>query len=706
MFNKICIFAVTFFLPCYVEIYLRNMRKTLPVIVVFLLLVVQVVRARETRQLKSWKFYPAYDVSRNPQMTDVVVPHTWNLTDVFQGMKYERGTYVYEHVLTVNERQMKGQRFFLKFDGVNSFAEVAVNQQSVGRHAGGYTAFCYEITDKLHAGDNKITVVASNAYRTDVAPLAGDFNMYGGITRPVWLLVTDEDCISPLDYGSSGVYVHQDKVSPEQVALRVETMLSLSADNEDKTLRVSIIDKEGNTVSAQCVKAKGQSSTVEMQISNPQLWNGRKSPYIYKVRAELLKADRVVDCVEEQTGFRTFALDADKGFFLNGEHLDLHGVCRHEEGYLTGGLYNEEAMSRDADIISELGCTGVRFVHYPHSRFDVQQYDERGIVVWQELNLAGPGGYNSPGYIKNPQLEKHVVQNLIEMVKQHYNAPSICFWSLCNELSFKYDEPATFLKKLHDEAKRLDPQRLTTLAICYDQDRFQGITDCIGWNKYFGYYEQGDGVGRFMDEAHRQAGRQPIGLCEYGAAGSTLQHGFDPIVTNKIHYEENQARVHEENWRDMHQRHYAWCKFIWQYADNPSSIRDEGDMRGMNDKGIVTYDRKTRKDSYYFYKANWSAAPVLYIAARRFTRRTEPVTDVKVYTNQRQVVLYVNGRRVAKGKKDDIGRVVFRNVHLREGENVILVQSGQLSDECRCTLTTEREKKQNHQLERLDGAVN
>ena len=280
MFNKICIFAVTFFLPCYVEIYLRNMRKTLPVIVVFLLLVVQVVRARETRQLKAWKFYPAYDVSRNPQMTDVVVPHTWNLTDVFQGMKYERGTYVYEHVLTVNERQMKGQRFFLKFDGVNSFAEVAVNQQSVGRHAGGYTAFCYEITDKLHAGDNKITVVASNAYRTDVAPLAGDFNMYGGITRPVWLLVTDEDCISPLDYGSSGVYVHQDKVSPEQVALRVETMLSLSADNEDKTLRVSIIDKEGNTVSAQCVKAKGQSSTVEMQISNPQLWNGRKSPYI------------------------------------------------------------------------------------------------------------------------------------------------------------------------------------------------------------------------------------------------------------------------------------------------------------------------------------------------------------------------------------------------------------------------------------------
>lgn len=675
-------------------------------LLVCLLQTLLTAEGREVTALRNWRFYPAYDVSRQPQSENVTVPHSWNLQDVFQGMKYERGTYVYEQTLTLTDGQRRDKRFFLRFDGVQSYAEVAVNQQTVGRHAGGYTAFCMEITDQLKDGDNKINVVVSNAYRTDVAPLAGDFNIYGGIIRPVWLIVTSRDCISPLDYSSSGVYIHQDKVTPEQVDLRIETMLSLTSGKQTE-LRVSIIDKEGRTVVAQAAQPNFTvSHFLNFSISNPHLWTGRKDPYLYKVRVELLQNGEVTDCIEEQTGFRYFSLDADKGFFLNGQHLDLHGVCRHEEGYQTGSLYNEEAMRQDADIISELGCTGVRFVHYPHSRYDVQQYDERGIVVWQELNLAGPGGYNAPGYIKNPQLEANVMQNLIEMVKQHYNSPAICFWSLCNELSFKYDEPATFLHRLHDKAKELDPQRLTTLAICYDQDKFQGITDCIGWNKYFGYYEHNGGVGDFMDKAHQAAGSQPIGLCEYGAAGSPLQHSFEPVVTNKKHYEENQARVHEENWRDMHTRDYAWCKFIWQYADNPSSIRDEGDQRGMNDKGIVSYDRTIRKDAYYFYKANWSEEPVLYIAARRYTQRTEAKTDVKVYTNQPQVTLYLNGKRIGKAKRDEIGCIVFKDVTLREGGNVICVTAGKLTDECRCTLSSNSKKEEASQEERLDGAVN
>ena len=672
-------------------------------LLISLMLSAQGLLAREVTQLKDWKFYPAYDVSRHPKMQDVTVPHSWNLHDVFQGMKYERGTYVYERMLTLSNVQRKDKRFFLRFDGVNSFAEVAVNQQSVGRHAGGYTAFCVEITDKLRSGDNKLSVVVSNAYRTDVAPLAGDFNVYGGITRPVWLIVTEPDCISPLDDGSLGVYIHQDKVTPEQAELRIETVLSLRGKRLEVRgkrleLRVSIIDKEGNVVA--------ESNDDRVTLKNPVLWNGRKNPYLYKVRVELLQDGKVIDSVEEQTGFRYFSLDAEKGFFLNGQHVDLHGVCRHEEGYQTGGLYNEAAMRQDAEIISELGCTGVRFVHYPHSKYDVQQYDERGIVVWQELNLAGPGGYNSPGYVKNPQLEANVMQNLIEMVKQHYNSPAICFWSLCNELSFKYDEPATFLRQLHEKAKELDPQRLTTLAICYDQDKFQGITDCIGWNKYFGYYEKKGGVGDFMDKAHQEAGRQPIGLCEYGAAGSHRQHGFEAKVTNKIHYEENQARVHEENWRDMHSRDYAWCKFIWQYADNPSSIRDEGDMKGMNDKGIVSYDRTLRKDAYFFYKANWSSEPLLYIAARRYTQRTEAKTDVKVYTNQPQATLYLNGKRIGKAKRDEMGRIVFRDVTLREGENTISVKAGRLTDECHWELNSSAKREQSTNEERLDGSVN
>jgi len=209
-----------------------------------------------------------------------------------------------------------------------------------------------------------------------------------------------------------------------------------------------------------------------------------------------------------------------------------------------------------------------------------------------------------------------------------------------------------------------------------------------------------------MDKAHREAGLQSIGLCEYGAAGSHLQHSFEPKVTNRIHYEENQARVHEENWLDMHTRDYAWCKFIWQYADSPSSIRDEGDVKGMNDKGIVSYDRTIRKDAYYFYKANWSSEPLLYLAARRYTQRTNAKTDVKVYTNQPQATLYLNGRRIAKAKRDEIGRIVFRDVTLREGENILLVKSGKLTDKCRYILNSNVKKEETSKEERLDGAVN
>lgn len=652
------------------------------------------VNARETVRLTDgWTVFPVYDVSKNPKKEHVSVPHTWNADDVFSGMKYERGTYVYERMLPAVP---KGKRAFLRFGAVNSYAEVAVNQQFVGCHHGGYTAFCFEITDRLAEGENKLTVLVSNAYRTDTPPLAGDFNIYGGITRPVELIITDQECISPVDHSSSGVYIHQDKVTNEEAQVRVEVKTLASADAQ---IRTTIIDAAGQVV------CQGYDSA--FIIRNPKLWDGRTNPYMYKVRVELMHDGRTIDSVEERMGLRWFSVDAEQGFMLNGRHLDLHGVCRHEETKGTASLYNEEAMRQDARLIYDMGATGVRFVHYPHSEYDTWQYDSLGIVVWSELNLAGPGGYLSPGYVKNPELEAHLIQNLEEMILQNYNSPSICLWSLCNELSFKYDEPATFLKQLHDKAKALDPQRLTTMAICYDQSRFQHITDLIGWNKYFGWYNSKGGVGEFMDQAHREAGGQPIGLCEYGAAGSIRQHGFERKVSNRIHLEEYQARVHEDNWEQLVRRPYVWCKFIWQLADNPSAIRDEGDERGINDKGLVTHDRSICKDSYYFYQANWSDAPMVYIASRRYTERTDSVTDIKLYTNQPTATLYLNGRRIGTGRSDGLGRIIFKNVELQKGENTIEARCGKkLRDSCVWTLTESKSQQTTEQQgEGLDGAV-
>ena len=652
-----------------------------------------------------WTFCPGYDVRKTPETQTVSVPHSWNLTDVFSGLRYERNTFVYEHAIH-RDAAMRGRRVFLKFDAVNAVADVAVNQQTVGHHAGGYTAFSMEITQALNDGQNKLTVMVSNAYRTDVAPLSGDFNIYGGITRPVHLITTGPDCISPLDHASSGVYVHQDRVSAEAADLTVETVLSLTTGTAGKQLRVALLDSDGTVAASAEGPVTGENMRQPLHISHPRLWNGRQDPYQYTVRVELISCGEVVDRVEEQTGLRWFSVDADRGFFLNGRHLDLHGVCRHEEGYRTGGLLNEQAIEEDGQIIEEMGATGVRFVHYPHSRQDVWQYDKRGIVLWYELNLAGPGGYLMPGYVKNADLEANVMQNLEEMIKQNYNSPAICIWSLCNELSFKYDEPATFLRHLNARAKELDRQRLTTLAICYDQDKFQHITDLIGWNKYFGWYVSKGGIGEFMDEAKALSAPQPIGLCEYGAAASPFKHAFGRRSTNRLHYEEDQTRVHEDNWIQLRNRPFVWCKFVWQYSDNPSSIRDEGDEKGMNDKGIVTYDRKIRKDAYYFYQANWSSVPMIRIASRRYTDRTEAVTDVKVFTNQPSAALYLNGKRVARGRRDEIGRIVFKGVKLQEGDNKVMVRAGRLTDSCTWNLRSGAKKEDSQeQRQGLDGAV-
>lgn len=658
---------------------------------------------RHERLDDGWSLYPRHDIKKQPDRIQVKTPHTWNSEDVFLGMgAYLRSCFVYERNIHID--RVDGLRRFLHFEGVNSVADVFINGRRVGSHYGGYTAFCFEITDYLVIGDNKLEVNVNNAYRQDVAPLAGDFNIYGGITRPVSLITTGTECISPLDHASTGVYVHQNLISNERAEISVETVLSTK--RHGLNLSVSLIDSEGNTVAQAETPVRSDKERVPLILENPHLWDGIHDPYLYTVRVDLKDGDKVIDSVSESTGLRWFHVDAEKGFFLNGKHYDLYGVCRHEEAEGTAGLLNEEAIRRDARMIAEMGASSVRFVHYPHSRYDVAQYDSLGIVLWYELNLAGPGGYGSPGYVADPALERNTMNNLEEMILQNYNSPAICFWSLCNELSFKFDAPDRFLKELHDRAKALDPARLTTLAICYDQDRFQHITDVIGWNKYFGWYgSDGKGIGAFMDSAHKLAGFQPIGLCEYGASASIYHHSFQESRNNFVHYEEYQSKVHEYNWEEMASRPYVWCKYIWQWADTPSSIRDEGDRKGINDKGIVTYDRNTRKDAYYFYQANWSKTPMLYIAHRRYTQRADAVTDIKVYTNQQKAVLYVNGQKHSSAKNDGLGRIIFKSIELQEGDNVIRITSGKLSDECIWNYDSTREEAMVVNSERLDGSV-
>ena len=642
---------------------------------------------------KGWGYRPVSDTGLKSSMKQVTVPHTWNANYIPGTRSYNREMMVYRRDLEITP-DMKDKRLFLYFEGVNSSATVLVNNKSVGSHKGGYTAFCMEVTDYAKQGTNKLEVWVTNAYNPEILPSSGDFNIEGGILRPCHLLVTEQDCISPLFYASPGVFIHQDKVSEKQAQITVETMLSLRGKKQGLKVRTTIEDVKGNIIS-QNIEQNVTNENVKQPfvIDHPVLWNAKQNPHLYKVIVELLDNGKVIDRVEQRTGLRYFSVDADKGFFLNGKYLDLYGFCLHEEVEGKGSALSAEDHERDMELVKESGATSLRLVHYPHSESIYHLSDENGIVLWTEIPMVGPGGYDFCGFINTDGLKEHARQVLKELVYQKYNHPSICFWGIFNEIRTNYDNAEPFARELHELYKEIDPSRLTTLASCDDPKFYQNCSDLMAWNKYIGWYGSRNApetAGNFFDKAKAASNGKPVAISEYGG-GANVEHHFsmkenDVKPSGQFHPEEGQTYIHEGNWSAFAQRPYMWAKYIWVFADFQSSIRNEGGKPGINDKGLVTYDRKIKKDAFYFYKANWSTEPMIYITSRRFTERPEANVQVKVYSNLRENTLYVNGKKIGKQKSDSLHRVVWQNVTLSKGENRIRVEgkskAGVIEDTC------------------------
>ncbi len=648
-----------------------------------------------------WTIRPMSDPNNGTEAVPVTLPHTWNAAYTIGDRGYNRETMVYQRTLDVDPG-MRDKRLFLYFECVNSVADVFVNHRSAGGHKGGYTAFCLEITSLVHPGANEVEVWAGNAFRSDVLPISGDFNVYGGIHRPVRLIVTGPSCISPLFHASPGVLVHQDAVSAERADITVETLLSLSGDAPSLTVRTSVWDADGRMVAAGECDAAGDRVLQPLSIPRPRLWDGRRDPCLYNVVAELVGNGNVLDRVEQRTGLRSFRVDADEGFFLNGQAYDLHGFNRHDDFKGRGSALTPDEYGEDIALLDEAGATVLRLAHYPHGEPIYDLCDEHGIVIWSEIPLCGPGGYRYTGYVGN--VEENALQVAREMVYQKFNHPSVCFWGIFNELLVsdgqrftEYDNPVGFVKRLDGLYHEMDPSRLTTFATCVDQSAYLGCSDLIAWNKYFGWMGAEQEASSFFDNARETSGGQPVGVSEYGLGGSALQHA-DPLYhegdtfPRTYHPEEYQAICHEGYWASFRERPYLWAKIAWQFSDMQSSIKDEGDTPGTNDKGMVSYDRKTRKDAFYFYKANWNPEPMLHLCSKRFTHRTHAATTVKAYTNLGFATLYVNGVEVGRGKADELGRVTWEGVELRPGENAIRVEAARdgttLADECTWTLDT------------------
>lgn len=646
-----------------------------------------------------WNFRFSHQVQKGTEVR-VDLPHTWNAQDALSGkIDYKRGIGNYEKNLFIRP-EWKGKRLFIRFEGVNNIADVFINRRHIGEHRGGYGAFIFEITGKVEYGkENSILVRVNNGEQLDIMPLVGDFNFYGGIYRDVHLLITDETCISPLDYASPGVRLIQDSVSHRYAKVRAIVDLSNgSSGNQEVELNVRLLD--GQRVVKEGTKNVNLSGNEVMQqeltfeIDQPHLWNGRQDPFLYQAEVTLFRNGQMVDRVTQPLGLRFYRIDPDKGFFLNGKHLPLQGVCRHQDRSEVGNALRPQHHEEDVALMLEMGVNAVRLAHYPQATYFYDLMDKNGIIVWAEIPFVGPGGYNDKGFVDLPAFRANGKEQLKELICQHYNHPSICVWGLFNELTELGDNPVEYIKKLNVLAHQEDTTRPTTSASNQMGD-LNFITDAIAWNRYDGWYGGTPAdLGKWLDRMHKDHPKICIAISEYGA-GASIYHQQDSLVktvpTSWWHPENWQTYYHIENWKTISSRPYVWGSFVWNMFDFGAAHRTEGDRPGINDKGLVTFDRKVRKDAFYFYKANWNREePMLYLTGKRNTVRTQRLQTITAFTNQAGAELFVNGKSYGKTTPDSYAILEWKNVELQPGENEIKVVSTNkklpLSDSFHCRL--------------------
>ncbi len=656
---------------------------------IFLILIIagylNVLGQRSTISLNSdWKHGEGSEANIISESFDdsswetVTIPHTWNGLDGQDGGDdYFRGEKWYRKSFTA-EKEWTGKKVFLKFGSAFLKTRLFVNGDFVGEHVGGYAAFIFDITEYLNIGQtNTLAVSVNNAISIDAPPLSGDFTMFGGISREVSLLITEPVFISPLDFASPGVYITPHDITNSSAGVKVEVLAgNHQEESVEVEMDVKIYDQNGTMVESDAttktITSKTiQSEMVELEVSNPSLWKGRVDPYLYQVEVSLSVNGELKDQVIEPLGFRTFNVDADNGFFLNGEPYELHGVCHHEDRKDIGRGISDDQRKEDLDILYDMGCTYLRLTHYQHGAFTYDYCDSIGMVLSTEVPLVNKIS-SSTFFRENSRSQ------LKELIKQNYNHPSVMFWGMFNEINFhEGPDPTDLIGDLHELSHQLDPSRLTTGAAQNDEADTHWLLDVMGWNKYLGWYESS--YNDFDNWANWLRSRHPttkISMSEYGVGASINHHEQNPERPDpggRFHPEEYQNAFHEAYWQVISSEPYMWSSAIWVGFDFASDWRAEGENLGINDKGMITRDRKVKKDAFYFYKANWTTEPFVYITSRRHYQRFSPETGIKVYGNCLYVTGELNGESLGV-KQSDNHIFTWEEVSLKPGDNVLKIQ--------------------------------
>jgi hypothetical protein len=613
----------------------------------------------------------------------VSTPHTYNIADSGVGGTkargepegvYYRGPAWYR--LALDHAPKPGQRYFLQFDGAALKADVYLNGKKLGTHEGGYAAFRFDATEVLKAGQNVLAVRVDNARNTRFAPLNGDFFIFGGLYRAVSLVEASDVHVDLSDWGGPGVYGRTESISAGQAKISAKVLV-----RNDRAAPASvqvvtrIVDAKGATAAQAQAMTRipaGQSVPVQqaLTLKKPKLWEGRRSPYLYRLKTEVRVDGKLVDTADVPLGVRTVGLDGEGRFLLNGKPHPLYGAnIQMPTRFGKGPIVSDAEIDEDMKIMADMGVTALRLAHMQHPQRVYDEADRLGLLLTTEVPLIDD-------HDASDAFRENLVQQMRELIAQNVNHPSVALWGIGNELRASGEAPNRILAALQATAKAMDPKGLTTYAHCClnDDDPIAQHSDTVSYNRYFGWYwTEAKDIGLWADALHAKMPKRPIGVSEYGA-GASILHQEDPVMRRPVadgywHPEQWQTTFHEVHWRELGKRPYLWSNFIWVGFDFPSFKRNEGDRAGINDKGLVTEDRKVRKDSYYWYQANWSDVPMLHITSRRDVNKRIAHAKVKVFSNQPSVRLRLNGGAWTTVPVEDHAAVW--EIDLAKGENLV-----------------------------------
>ncbi len=594
-------------------------------------------------------------------LAKIALPHTWNNLDGQDGGNdYWRGIGTY--VIDLPD-PAQGKKQYIELQGANHVATVYCNGRELGTHRGGFSTFRFDLTNAMLPTGNKLTVTVTNA-KSSIYPQAADFTFFGGLYRDVSFIEVSPAHFDLLKTGTNAVFV-----TPRGNGKTRIDLFPVGA--EGCTVCVKLRDVAGAVVAEGTALAE-EHTVIKLDVKDPHLWNGLEDPYCYTCEATLEKDGETQDQVTVTYGYRSFHVDPETGFWLNGKSVPLRGVSRHQDRQDKGWAVSKEDHAEDVALIKEIGANTIRLAHYQHDQYFYDLCDKTGFVLWAEIPFITQ-------YIPGKEAYDNTISQMTELVAQNYNHPAICFWGISNEITIGAESEPLYknLTDLNALCKRMDPSRLTTMAnvtmVPMNSEHLY-ITDVLSYNNYFGWYVgEVSENGPWMDRFHALNPDRCLGISEYGAENILKWHTAYP--DNHDYTEEYASFYHHEMLKAFATRPYLWSTHAWNCFDFAADARNEGGIQGRNNKGLITYDRKTKKDAFYIYKAYWNKEPMIHLCGERFVDRAPGERNVTVFTNCDAVTLVLNGKEI--GAKEAVDHAcVFENVPLEMGENTLVAKSG------------------------------